>query len=548
MPNLLKKDKTVLVLLLVLLSLYSAGFIYKTSFVIDGKRYFSLFDDAMISMRYARNLAEGYGLVMNPGERVEGYTNPLWVLYMAAVHLFPLPESKISLVIQVTGLLLLLVNLVFVRRMALLASDGSSLTASAAMFLTAFYLPLINWTLQGMEVGLQTLILSVVLCKAMTALRDGRFSPWIYILLGVNTLVRIDMAVPFAGVWLFLARFQPEHRRRHLLWGGISLILFLGSQTAFRLLYYGDWLPNTYYLKMTGYPVLLRLTRGFYVWWRFVWNLNPLLLLVPAAALVLSYNRPRALLALVVGLQMLYSIYVGGDAWEDMGGSNRYISVAMPGFFVLFAYGLSRIRELVPSAGKRTPAFHIKVRALFLKHHFALLTLLAFFQFNDNDTPLDMKGMLLIERPFSVELNKGMVERALLIRRITTPEAKIAVTWSGAIPYFSRRMTVDLLGKTDRVIARTEMRRASGLKQLTAFLPGHMKFDYSYSIGKLEPDAVLQFWGDIEEAEPYMLGKYTKLVVEDKFYYLRNGSDRILWEKFMKGTPTGAGNTASPPG
>ncbi len=32
-------------------------------------------DDAFISFRYARHLVEGHGLVWNPGERVEGYTN-----------------------------------------------------------------------------------------------------------------------------------------------------------------------------------------------------------------------------------------------------------------------------------------------------------------------------------------------------------------------------------------------------------------------------------------------------------------------------------------
>src|SRR5436305_1204757 len=74
---------------------YAGLFIYRTSFVVRGERYFSLFDDAMISMRYARNLAHGYGLVWNPGgERVEGFTNPLWVVYMAAIHVLPLASSK----------------------------------------------------------------------------------------------------------------------------------------------------------------------------------------------------------------------------------------------------------------------------------------------------------------------------------------------------------------------------------------------------------------------------------------------------------------------
>src|ERR1700682_834036 len=76
--------------------IYAALFIYRTSFVVHGERYFSLFDDAMISMRYARNLAHGFGLVWNAGgQPVQGYTNPLWVLYMSLIHLFRISESKI---------------------------------------------------------------------------------------------------------------------------------------------------------------------------------------------------------------------------------------------------------------------------------------------------------------------------------------------------------------------------------------------------------------------------------------------------------------------
>lgn len=84
--------------LLILFTAYAAGFIYRTSFEMNGVRFFCLFDDAMISMRYAKNLAHGLGLVWNPGgERVEGFTNPLWVLYMSFFYLFPIPPPKISL-------------------------------------------------------------------------------------------------------------------------------------------------------------------------------------------------------------------------------------------------------------------------------------------------------------------------------------------------------------------------------------------------------------------------------------------------------------------
>src|SRR5690606_41082865 len=42
-----------------------------------------LCDDAYISFRYAVNLAEHGALEYNLGERVEGYTNFLWVLVLA---------------------------------------------------------------------------------------------------------------------------------------------------------------------------------------------------------------------------------------------------------------------------------------------------------------------------------------------------------------------------------------------------------------------------------------------------------------------------------
>lgn len=41
-------------------------------------------DDAYISFRYAENLSGGRGLVFNAGEKVEGYSNFLWVVLLAA--------------------------------------------------------------------------------------------------------------------------------------------------------------------------------------------------------------------------------------------------------------------------------------------------------------------------------------------------------------------------------------------------------------------------------------------------------------------------------
>ena len=69
-------------------------------------------EDAAISFTFARHLAEGEGLVAYPGgERVEGYSNPLWMLIMSvvlALGLDPVPASKLIALACAATLLVLL--------------------------------------------------------------------------------------------------------------------------------------------------------------------------------------------------------------------------------------------------------------------------------------------------------------------------------------------------------------------------------------------------------------------------------------------------------
>src|SRR5258708_6559238 len=98
---------------------FSLVFIARTAFIVNRELYFTLFDDAMISMRYARNLADGHGLIWNAGQApVEGYTNFLWTLWMALLHLFGAPESKISLLVMLSGAAILVANLSLLRLVA----------------------------------------------------------------------------------------------------------------------------------------------------------------------------------------------------------------------------------------------------------------------------------------------------------------------------------------------------------------------------------------------------------------------------------------------
>src|SRR4029453_8512324 len=108
-----------------------------------------------------------------------------------------------------------------------------------------------------------------------------------------------DMVVPFVVTWAFLMVAAPGRTAQHLFAGLFILVASVLGQTILRLWYFGDILPNTYYLKMTGYPLLLRLSRGAVVLGQFIWSMNPILFLMPLP--LLSRQAP----ALVFPLWLL---------------------------------------------------------------------------------------------------------------------------------------------------------------------------------------------------------------------------------------------------
>lgn len=527
-----KLDRAWLAIVLVF-CVYAALFIYRTSFVIGGTRYFSLFDDAMISMTYARNLAQGHGLVWNAGgERVEGYTNLGWTLYMALLHLLPVAKAKMSLLVQVSSAALLLAGMLFTRRLASAVSGGSRLVVMGAVLAAGFYLPIVSWSLQGMEVGLLVVLVTAALWKAIGTVRSGKFSPWPYALLALAMVARLDMAVPFGVILTFMLKSDPANRRRHLVWGLTCLAAGIVPQTIFRLVWYGEWLPNTYYLKLTGYPLIYRLTRGLYVTFVFIWRLNPVFFLVPFALLVLRRgDKSLGLLLWVFVGQLGYSVYVGGDAWESWGGANRYVCVAMPCFFVLFFQGANEIGLRIKTyLAKCGPAGGEAAARRRMRRAGIALVVLSLLSFNAIYGPAALGEALLLKLPVHVDDNRNVTRLGVTLAGVTDPQARLAVVWDGAIVYFSGRPAVSILGKSDRKIAREPMRVPPGWKKLLGFYPGHLKWDYAYSIGQMKPDVVVQVWLEADEATPYLAEDYTDAEIAGRTMGLRRGSPHIYWD------------------
>jgi hypothetical protein len=402
------------------------------------------------------------------------------------------------------------------------------------------YLPLNNWALQGMEVGALALLITGTAWFLVRQVShpEPRWW-WPYGLLGVGTFIRLDVIVLFGVVIVFDVWSAERNRWRRLIVGCSILAACVMVQTLFRWAYYGDVLPNTYYLKMTGYPPLLRITRGFFVFLDFLFRSGSLVVLIPLATLIAFRDRRLLLLAAIISTQVAYSIYVGGDAWEWWGGSNRYISVVMPLCFVIMGCGFGGLHQALKSSFARLS--NVRYAQRLVSAGVAVITGLAVVQLNaiDRSAALSLTQWTLYRKPIHVLDNKDVVEMALAIKEITTRNATVAVFWAGAAPYFMDRSAVDLLGKNDRVIAHLPMRRppsdAGKLPAFQFFLPGHLKLDLKWSISHYKPDVVTGL-GDVSDDEVAHLlsSDYTRANVGGSPVFLRKNSPNVYWQQLLR--------------
>jgi hypothetical protein len=163
-------------------------------------------DDAFISFRYAKNLAEGLGLVFNEGARVEGYTNFLWTVIMAAFIELGFDPGQVAVVLGLLSLALASgAAALLVRR--LLAETQSMLVSFAAILLAANY-TFASYGTSGLETMFAALLVLVAVERAEAGALLAAGTAGI-----AATLAHPDHAVFYAvlGVLLFVRdRFRSR--------------------------------------------------------------------------------------------------------------------------------------------------------------------------------------------------------------------------------------------------------------------------------------------------------------------------------------------------
>ncbi len=294
------------------------------------------------------------------------------------------------------------------------------------------------------------------------------------LLLACAVLVRLDALIAVSLILAYLVLIKRPARQT-LAVPLLTVLLTTIAVLGFQRLYFGDFLPNTYYQKMAGTLPWERIRNGLLVFYQHAaWDtVLPGLISVACLALYKDFRRPEMfLLAGLFAAQCAYSVWVGGDYAEvELDSANRFITQGMPALIVLFSAALDRLLRdpRLRLNGKAMARSAVAIAVI----TFAVMSSRPWLAWARDNSPL-------------LQADIRRTRLGLFIARHTAPQAVIAVHAAGQIPYYSGRTTIDLLGLNDPVVAKGPV--------TGPFYPGHDKWNYEYSIGQLRPDLIADNW------------------------------------------------------
>ena len=438
-------------------------------------------DDSFISLRYAERLLAGDGLTWTDGadglpERVEGYSNLLWVLLNAA-----LGAIGIDLVLAARALGgIATAAALWLLAAALQPNDWrSAAVAALPPVLVASTQTVLVWTLAGLEGPLLLVLLAWGfggLTRRFAGPFDPRFRPAELLAAGLPFALAC-WTRPDGPLWALTAGTGLAVMRGRdwsaavgtAFWFGLPAIATTSAQLVFRGVYYGDWVPNTAHVKAEFDPASL--APGWAYVQRAAIAMPGLAITAAIAALiVIAASRRTRAFALVLLLPMLawlsYLVAIGGDHF--------------PGRRLLHGL-LAPLGLLAGIACAAIPG--ATARAL-------LAVAVALAAAIPNVRAARTDGQSLEIRSEIWEWRGQRLGR-LLQRAFANEQPRIAVDAAGSLPYYSQLPALDMLGLCDRTIATTPL--PQWLETMRPEVPkpvGHLRGNGSYVMDQ-QPDLVL---------------------------------------------------------
>jgi len=390
-----------------------------------GAAFFSRFviDDAFITFRYARNLAQGAGLVWNPHEPpVEGFTNFSWMVLCwigELVGLSPIVTTKTLGALSAAAISWAIFDTLkrlSTERVAVLVSLSFSLCAAAHLHAAS---------------GLETTFFSLLmLATVRSALGVSKIpQPLLVLLAG---LTRPEGLV-FGGISIALTWLRnPSERSRLVRQTALLLVLPGAVYFAWRWHTFESLFPNTFYVKSSGgngignvlrYGVL-SLPAAVFVIWAAVLKVRDRSLVLPESV--------RHLLVFCVASVLSYGFFnlLMDFAW-------RFYFHLFPAILLLTGLLMGQVFQ---ARGPRPVRSSLLIGAL---------------------VPLFFVGVgikatasPLLDYGPQLEAAHGELGRTLAKSSLPAELRTIAIGDAGAVPFYSGWTTIDTIGLNDREIAR----------------------------------------------------------------------------------------------
>jgi arabinofuranosyltransferase len=430
-------------------------------------------DDSLIVARYAERLIEGHGLTWTDGERVEGYSNLLWTVSVAAIAALGidvLDAARLLGVLCMTAVFVALSRAYAPRTLAEVVPP----TIAALLFASAG--PVAVWAIGGLEQSMVAALLAWALVAVFPIIDSGggggdgdgdessRRALLVGLPLGLLCWTRPDgplFTAVFAGVTVVLFQLR---RTGWLLALRMTVlpIVAVAMQLGFRLIYYGDWLPNPAYIKA-------RVARGErlasgveYVVGAWEWMVPALILvgLSLGVGFVAKHQRGRSILLLCCfGAWAAYVASVGGDIFAG----RRHLVV----LWLLLAFMVMPGLDWVVRRGRVWLTVVVAVLGL------AMTARLGERQREDPK---------MHQAKTQIWQWEGEILARVLGEGFREEQPLLAVTAAGTLPYFSKLPSLDMLGLNDRHIARQRPEQAGSL--------AHDHADGAYVLDR-EPDLIV---------------------------------------------------------
>jgi arabinofuranosyltransferase len=269
-----------------------------------------LSDDAYISYRTVDNLAQGYGMTWNTTERVQAFTNPLWVILNVPAYL----AVKEPWQIYFSGLATSVIVSFLAVGVLALGAIGAPVAAVFGIVALTFSRAFVDYSTSGLENPMTHLLLALFMLYLVRIRWTMGTLFSMSLCVGLSLTNRLDTALIFGPVLVYAWMAERNLKATAVVLAGLSPFI---AWEVFSVIYYGFPFPNTAYAKLgSGIDTMERLTQGLW-YFKNAWDNDPLTLILivlglAGAPLALREGRYTAF-ALGGVLYLLYLINVGGD-------------------------------------------------------------------------------------------------------------------------------------------------------------------------------------------------------------------------------------------